>query len=686
MVVTHYLTDAIYENAMQNAREMALKQGRQSASNVKAYFDKALLQAEVLAEALAEWKAYGSGSRQPFDNVMKRVLDNDTSYLSVWSQLEYDETKAVAIKEFSVQNSVELFGTAWLRSGNEIVLDFVGEDYQDFYDDDFYTMPKKLGHAYVVEPFEWIYPGDKTQRNYFETSCVQPIIENGEFYGVIGIDVELSSLNHLTSKSMFFKTAVSSIVSTGFSIVAHTDTTLIGESAFQHLHIDSLTLVNALANKSEFQFEFIDSISGEKNITTVCGVELNETNSSWYVFVSVNESEIKQTALAQQRLALLIGGIGIVVALILIIFISRSITIPINKNVEFSKKMAKGILYERIETHSHDETKELSESMNLLCNKNLEIITNIKNISVKYKHASKEIMATADETSSSATRQAASIEEISTSMEQMLSSINQNADNAEVTQQIANESAAGIKDVSKVVYDNIESLKTIVDKISIINDIAERTDILAINAAIEAARAGEYGKGFAVVAEEIRELSENSQKAAQTISELSGISVANAVNSGSLITSIIEKIETTYNLVQEIVFSSNEQRQGLVQINQAINQLSEITQMNASISEEMSAKSTHLNMLANEILEVVSFYKTEKSSENEILELHNNILQMQHHLNQLIEKHQSGSSMSHQNSEFQFQTHAYKPAEKHETKKAIINMDDTDDDKYDVFS
>jgi methyl-accepting chemotaxis protein len=196
-------------------------------------------------------------------------------------------------------------------------------------------------------------------------------------------------------------------------------------------------------------------------------------------------------------------------------------------------------------------------------------------------------------------------------MEEMASNIKQNADNAAQTEKIARQSSKDAEASGLAVNRAVGAMRTIAQKISIVQEIARQTDLLALNAAVEAARAGEHGKGFAVVASEVRKLAERSQAAAAEISALSGETLQVATEAGEMLNRLVPDIQKTAELVSEISAACREQDIGASQINEAIQQLDKVTQQNAGASEEMSATSEELASQAEELQASISFFRVD---------------------------------------------------------------------------
>jgi methyl-accepting chemotaxis protein len=251
----------------------------------------------------------------------------------------------------------------------------------------------------------------------------------------------------------------------------------------------------------------------------------------------------------------------------------------------------------------------IAEATNNMLQKLTQVVTDVNNGAQALASASEEVNATAQSLSQAATEQAAGVEETSASIEQMTSSIAQNAENAKITDGMASQAAKDAADGGEAVHATVEAMKQIAKKIGIIDDIAAQTNLLALNAAIEAARAGDHGKGFAVVAAEVRKLAERSQVAAKEIGEVANSSVELAERAGKLLAEIVPNIRKTSDLVQEIAGASSEQSSGVAQINAAVIQLSQTTQQNASSSEELASTSEEMSSQTEQLQQTMSFFK-----------------------------------------------------------------------------
>jgi methyl-accepting chemotaxis protein len=284
----------------------------------------------------------------------------------------------------------------------------------------------------------------------------------------------------------------------------------------------------------------------------------------------------------------------------------NSMTESMKKVTEVAENISKGNLDIHIEARSEEDT--IMKSMQLSIDNLTEFAVNVQNASGQVALGSQEMSSGSQQMSLSATQQAASIEEISSSIEEINSSIVQNAGNAGETASISEKAATDAEEGGKAVRNTIEAMKSIAENISVIEGIADQTNMLALNAAIEAARAGEYGKGFAVVANEIRNLAGRSSDAAKKISGITGSSLKVADEAGQLIEKIVLQIKKTSALVQEINIASSEQANGINQISKAIELLEREIQQSASSTEEMAATSEDLSSQAEQLKGIATFF------------------------------------------------------------------------------
>jgi methyl-accepting chemotaxis protein len=295
--------------------------------------------------------------------------------------------------------------------------------------------------------------------------------------------------------------------------------------------------------------------------------------------------------------------------------LTSGVSAAIDDTLRVIESMAQGDLAQTIERECSGTFLRLKQAVNNTVATLSTMIADVRTAADAIAGASDEVSSAAQSLSQSSNEQAASVEETSASIEEMTASISQNTENSKVTEQMATKAAREANEGGEAVRTTVEAMKQIAHKISIIDDIAYKTNLLALNAAIEAARAGEHGKGFAVVAAEVRKLAERSQVAAEEIGEVAASSVMLAERAGSLLGAIVPSIGKTSDLVQEITAASQEQSAGVGQINTAMSQLSQLTQQNASASEELAATSEDLSSQAQRLLQTMSFFAVQGGGE-----------------------------------------------------------------------
>jgi len=294
------------------------------------------------------------------------------------------------------------------------------------------------------------------------------------------------------------------------------------------------------------------------------------------------------------------------------------------------ESMAEGDLTNRITSDYQGVYLNCKNDINATIDKLSDIFGQVSESANFINNSSQEIASGNNNLSQRAEQQAANLEQTAASMEELTSTVKNNADNAQQANLVAGnarelaEKGGNVVTAAVAAMQEInESSNKIADIIGVIDEIAFQTNLLALNASVEAARAGEQGRGFSVVATEVRNLAQRSATAARESKELIQSSVQKVragsefVNqTGSALSEIVAGVKKVGDIVAAIADASVEQSAGIAQVNQAVSQMDEITQQNAALAEEASAASVSMSDLSTNMVELLSFFKLSNDSRN----------------------------------------------------------------------
>ncbi|MGG6099855.1 methyl-accepting chemotaxis protein [Pantoea allii] len=378
-----------------------------------------------------------------------------------------------------------------------------------------------------------------------------------------------------------------------------------------------------LAKLKQAFVDYIAAMGKESTASTELSATAEKLNGYVAGLFNYQASESADALRSAESQIAIVAAICVLLSLLVAWRITVSITVPLKETLSVAQRISEGDLTATLSTTRRDELGQLMQAVSVMNESLQNIITNVRDGVNSVARASSEIAAGNMDLSSRTEQQSAAVVQTAASMEELTSTVKQNAENAHHASQLATEASVNAGrggDIIRNVVTTMQGITTSSGKIgeiiSVINGISFQTNILALNAAVEAARAGEQGRGFAVVAGEVRNLAQRSSVAAKEIETLIRDSL-NRVNEGSTLVDqagstmdeIVLSVTQVKDIMSEIAAASDEQNRGISQIAQAMTEMDTTTQQNAALVEESSAAASSLESQAEELEKTVAVFR-----------------------------------------------------------------------------
>jgi len=323
-----------------------------------------------------------------------------------------------------------------------------------------------------------------------------------------------------------------------------------------------------------------------------------------------------------------VGAAAILISLFARAMLSAALIKPVDSAIVHFGRIAAGDLTGAISDEARNEMGQLFGALKRMRGELAGMVWKVRGSVDVITHGAKEIAEGNLNLSERTEQQAASLERTAATIEELSSTVKQNADNAQEANRLADGALRTVtrgRDVVERVIETMDDItmssRKVTEIIGMIEGIAFQTNILSLNAAVEAARAGEQGRGFAVVASEVRNLAQRSATAARDIKDLLSASAVQVeqgaslvAQAGSTLNEAMLAVERVTTIMVDIEAAAREQRSGIEQINQAINQIDDVTQNNVALVEEAAAAAKSLEEQALVLREAVAVFHLEDAA------------------------------------------------------------------------